>query len=256
MENLKGRIAWITGAGSGIGRASALALAHEGATVVLTGRRRQALEESAQMIKSDGGVAVIETGDLTGAAAALRIAGAISEKFGRLDILVNNAGTNIKKRNWRDLEPGGTDEVLHGNLSSAFYCVLAALPIMRAQSDGLIIHIASWAGRFVGPLTGPAYIAAKHGMVAMSHSINCEECMNGIRSCVICPGEVSTPILDLRPVPSSMEQRARMLQPEDLGDLVRYVATLPKHVCVNEVLISPVWNRTYVNALQPAQARS
>lgn len=256
MGNLKGKLAWITGAGSGIGRAAVFALADQGASVVLTGRRKEPLEETAREVQSRNGIALVESGDLTNATSAQRIAESIVKQFGRLDILVNNAGTNIKKRNWRDLEAGGADEVLHGNLSSAFYCVLAALPTMRAQRYGLIIHIASWAGRFVGHLTGPAYIAAKHGMVAMSHSINCEECMNGIRSTVICPGEVSTPILDARPILSTPEQRARMLQSEDLGDLVRYVATLPDHVCMNEVLISPAWNRTYVNALQASQVKS
>jgi NADP-dependent 3-hydroxy acid dehydrogenase YdfG len=118
--------------------------------------------------------------------------------------------------------------------------------------DGVLIHVSSWAGRFVSPLTGPAYIASKHGMVAMSHSINCEECINGIRSTVICPGEVATPILDKRPVPVTRAQRSRMLQPDDLGDLIRYVACLPKHMCVNEILVSPTLNRNYVAALKRA----
>ena len=102
----------------------------------------------------------------------------------------------------------------------------------------------------MAPLAGAAYVAAKHGVVAMSHSINHEECVNGIRSSVVCPGEVATPILDQRPVPVSKEDRARMLQPEDMGDLIRYIATLPVHVCLNEVLVSPTWNRGYVGALR------
>ena len=101
---------------------------------------------------------------------------------------------------------------------------------------------------FVSLLAGPAYTAAKHGMVAMSHSINMEECTNGIRSTVFCPGEVATPILDERPVPVSAEDRARMVQPQDCGDLIRYIACLPPHVCMNEVLLSPTWNRTYIAA--------
>src|SRR5213078_3726448 len=125
----------------------------------------------------------------------------------------------------------------------AAQCVTVALPIMRQRQDGLIIHTASMAGRFIGGFPGPLYTAAKHGVVAMSHSINMEECINGIRSCAICPGEVATPILDKRPVPVSAEERARMVQPEDCGDLIRYIAALPKHVCINEVLITPTWNR-------------
>jgi NADP-dependent 3-hydroxy acid dehydrogenase YdfG len=117
---------------------------------------------------------------------------------------------------------------------------------MRAQKDGILIHTASWAGRFVSQVSGPAYTAAKHGVVAMSHSINMEECANGIRSSVICPAEVATPILDGRPVPVSAEDRSRMLQPEDLGALILFIAFQPKHVCLNEVLISPTWNRGYL----------
>jgi NADP-dependent 3-hydroxy acid dehydrogenase YdfG len=127
---------------------------------------------------------------------------------------------------------------------------MAVLPIMRRQKDGVLIHTSSWAGRWVSPLSGSAYNAAKHGVVAMSHGINMEECVNGIRSCVVCPGEVATPILDKRPVPVSQEDRAKMVQSEDCGDLIRYIACLPPHVCINEVVISPTWNRGYVAALQ------
>jgi NADP-dependent 3-hydroxy acid dehydrogenase YdfG len=255
VQNLKGKVAWITGAGSGIGQAAAMALASEGATVVLTGRRKQPLDDVARTVKATGGNAFVQTGDLTRASTAARVAKAIQTKLGRIDILVNNAGVNILKRSWEQLQPDGADDVLAGNLSSAFYCVLAVLPIMRAQRDGLLIHTASWAGRFVSPLAGAAYVAAKHGVVAMSHSINCEECVNGIRSSVVCPGEVATPILDQRPVPVSKEDRARMLQPEDMGDLIRYIATLPAHVCLNEVLVGPTWNRGYVAALRQPQVK-
>ena len=106
------------------------------------------------------------------------------------------------------------------------------------------------AGRTPSPMSGTGSSAAKHGVVAMSHSINMEECQNGIRSCVILPGEVATPILDKRPNPVPAEERARMLQPSDLGDLIRYIACLPPHVVMNEVMIAPTWNRAYVAALQ------
>ena len=246
---LKNKVAWITGAGSGIGKAAAIALAREGASVVLSGRREQPLREVASTVEADGGTATVKAADLTCAAASSQIAEEIRAKFGRLDILVNNAGVNIARRSWKELAPEGANQVLDGNLSSAFYCVLAALPIMRAQKDGVLIHTASIAGRSIGPLSGAAYAAAKHGVVAMSHSINCEEFINGIRSTVVCPGEVATPILDQRPVPVSAEDRARMLQPDDVGDLILYVAKLPAHVCLNEVWITPTWNRGYAAAL-------
>jgi NADP-dependent 3-hydroxy acid dehydrogenase YdfG len=246
---LKNKIAWVTGAGSGIGRAAAVALAQEGATVIVSGRREGPLNEVAAEIKAAGGTAIVKAADLTNAAAAGKIADEIRSQFKRLDILVNNAGVNIAKRSMAQLDAAGADQVLDGNLSNAFYCVIAALPIMRAQKDGILIHTASMAGRSIGPLSGAAYAAAKHGVVALSHSINCEECVNGIRSTVVCPGEVATPILDQRPVPVSAEDRARMLQSEDVADLIRYVATLPAHICLNEVWITPTWNRGYVAAL-------
>jgi NADP-dependent 3-hydroxy acid dehydrogenase YdfG len=246
MHNLNGQVAWVTGASSGIGEAAALALAKAGATVVLTGRRADALADVAAAITVAGGTARVEPGDLTKPDTAAGIVSRITAAYGRVDILVNNAGLNIAARSWRDLKPEGIDEVIHGNLSSAFYCVAAVLPVMRTRRSGLLIHTSSMSGRFISPLSGPGYTAAKHGVVAMSHSLNMEECVNGIRSTVICPGEVATPILDKRPAPVSAEERARMVQPADVGDLVLYVARLPAHVCLNEVMISPTWNRGYV----------
>lgn len=246
MQELKEKIAWITGAGSGIGEASALALARAGATVVVTGRRKEPLDGVAARITAEGGTALALTGDLTEPAAARNIAARIGNDFGRLDILVNNAGVNITERMWSQLSAEGARQLIDGNLTSAFSCVAAALPLMLPQKDGLLIHIASMSGRFIGLMAGPGYTAAKHGLVAMSHSLNMEECVNGIRSTVICPGEVATPILDKRPVPVSREDRERMLQSADVADIVLYVAGLPKRVCMNEVQITPTWNRGYV----------
>jgi NADP-dependent 3-hydroxy acid dehydrogenase YdfG len=247
MARLHGRIAWVTGAGSGIGEAAAIALAEEGATVILTGRRAAPLESVAARI---GTAAHVQAADLMDPASVKRVGAFIAQKFGKLDILVNNAGLNITPRQWAVLTTEGVDELVRGNLSSAMYCVTVALPFMRAQQDGVLIHTASMAGRSVSPLSGAGYTAAKHGVVAMSHTINVEECVNGIRSCVICPGEVATPILDKRPNPVSAEDRAKMVQSADVGDLIRYVACLPPHVCLNEVWITPTWNRSYVAGLQ------
>jgi len=246
MAALTGKVAWVTGAGSGIGQAAAVALAKAGATVVLTGRRKEPLQETAAAIKKAGGKAEVKPGDLMKGATVLRIARDIEKKYGRCDILVNNAGLNILDRTWAKLTPQSAEQVIDGNLSSAFYCSSAVLPMMRKRKDGVLIHTSSMAGRNPSTLSGAAYSAAKHGVVAMSHTINMEECVNGIRSCVVCPGEVATPILDRRPIPVSKEERARMAQSEDVGDLIRYVACLPAHVVINEVWITPTWNRGYV----------
>ncbi|WP_395714936.1 SDR family oxidoreductase [Reyranella sp.] len=250
MGKLTGKVAWVTGAGSGIGEAAAIALAAEGAAVVLTGRRKEPLDTVAATIRRAGGTAVVKPGDLMKASAVTRIAADIDKRFGRCDILVNNAGLNITERSWAQLSPAGAEQVIDGNLSSAFYCSTAVLPMMRKRKDGVLIHTSSMAGRQASLLSGPAYSAAKHGVVAMSATINMEECVNGIRSCVVCPGEVATPILDKRPIPITPEERARMAQSEDVGDLIRYVACLPPHVVINEVLINPTWNRGYVASLQ------
>lgn len=250
MGKLDGRVAWVTGAGSGIGEAAALALAQEGATLVLSGRRKEPLEDVVRKIEAASGKAVAEPADLTKADAVDDVVKQIVEKFGRLDILVNNAGVNIQARSWKQIEADGIDTLVHGNLTSAFYCARAVLPVMRAQGGGQLIHTASMAGRNINPLAGPGYTASKHAVVAMSHSINMEECMNGIRSTVVCPGEVNTPILRNRPNPLSDEELARMLQPEHCGDLIRYVACLPPGVTMNEVWITPTWNRGYVAALE------
>ena len=250
MGSLNGKVAWVTGAGSGIGEAAALALAAEGASLVLTGRRLDKLDDVVARIVAAGGTAIARPGDVTKPDAVQAIADAIAADHGRIDILVNNAGLNIPDRHWSDLTPAGVDILVQGNLSSAFYCVVAVLPIMRAQHDGVLIHTSSMAGRFIGGVGGPGYTAAKHGVVAMSHSINMEECVHGIRSSVVLPGEAATEIMLKRAVPMTSEELSRMLQSFDVGDLIRYIACLPSHVCINEVMITPTWNRAYVAALQ------
>jgi NADP-dependent 3-hydroxy acid dehydrogenase YdfG len=244
---LEGKVAWVTGAATGIGEAAALALAREGAAVALSGRRREPLQAVADRIAKAGGKVLVAAADLGEQEAANRIAAAITKEFGRLDILVNNAGANVLERSWAKLTPDRIKTVLDANLNSAFYCSVAALAIMRPQKDGLLIHTASWAGRFVGIVPGPAYVAAKHAVVAMSYSINMEEFQHGIRSTVLCPNEVATPILDLRPTPVSAEDRARMIQPEHMADLILYIAKQPASICLNEIVISPTWNRGYAH---------
>ena len=161
-------------------------------------------------------------------------------------MLVNSAGLNNPQRYWRDQTIDGWDQVIRINLDGTFYCVRAVLPAMRQRKDGLVINISSWAGVYTSAMVGAAYNGSKAAVVSLTETINMEECVNGIRACAICPAEVATPILDRRPVPPSAEERARMLQPEDLGNTIRWVAEQPVHVCLNEIIISPTWNRIYV----------
>jgi len=251
MRDLTGKTAWVTGAGTGIGEAAALALAAAGMGVVLSGRREAQLREVASAIEARGGQARIAVLDVADAEAVEAVASDIAQTEGRVDVLVNSAGLNIVRRNWKHLSRADWDQVIRVDLDGAFYCCHAVLPMMRAQQDGLIVNISSWAGRHVGALTGPAYSAAKFGMNAFTESLNIEECVHGIRATAVCPGEVATPILDKRPIPVSAADRARMVQAEDCGELVLFLARMPAHVCINDVTISPTWNRGYV-----AQARS
>lgn len=249
MGQLNGKIAWVTGAGTGIGESAALKLAEEGATVVLTGRRKEPLEAVAKKIQAAGGTAVVEPADLTDAASVDATVQRILAKFSRIDLLVNNAGVNIVERSWSNISTAGIDALIHGNLSAAFYCAHAVLPIMRKQGGGQMIHTSSMSGRNIGHMPGPGYVASKHAVVAMSHTINAEECINNIRSTVVLPGEVNTPILAQRPTPLTEKELKQMLQPEDCGDLIRYIACLPQHVTLNEAWITPTLNRGYVAAL-------
>jgi len=247
---LNGQVAWVTGAASGIGLAGAQALAEAGAVVILSGRRAEALERAAAGIRTRGGQAEAEPLDVTDAAAVAATAARILARHGgRLDILLNSAGTNTTERFWRNLTVDGWRQVVATNLDGLFHTTLAVLPAMRARRGGLVINVSSWAGVHHPKLTGAAYNGSKHAVAAMTETINMEEGQHGIRACCLCPAEVSTPILDTRPQPPTAEERARMLQPEDLGRTIRFIAELPPQACVNQIVISPTWNRMYINSL-------
>jgi len=248
MQDLKGQVAWVTGAGTGIGEAAARALAAAGMKLVLSGRRESELNRVAQHIRQAGGEARIAPLDVTDAPAVEAVVQSIVNQEGRIDVAINSAGLNIPQRNWNQLSREGWDQVIRIDLDGAFYCCHAVLPVMRRQQGGLIVNVSSIAGKRVSPMTGPAYSAAKFGLNAMTDSINVENCIHGIRATAVCPGEVATPILEKRPVPVSQEDRARMLQPDDLGELMLFLARMPKHVCINEILITPTWNRGLVGA--------
>jgi NADP-dependent 3-hydroxy acid dehydrogenase YdfG len=251
MASLDGRVAWITGAGSGIGRACAIAFARAGARVALTGRRVPPLEETAGLIGGRAGDVTIAAADVSDNAAVKAAHETIVARLGHPLVLINSAGGNVRQRHWANLAPAAASEVIDLDLKALFYCTLAVLPAMRAQRDGRIVHIASQAGVSLTPITGPSYSAAKHAVVAMSASLNAEEGINGIRSVCISPGEVETAILNTRPLPPTAAERALMLQPEDVADVALFCATLPPRACVTELILLPTDDR-HVRA----QARS
>jgi NADP-dependent 3-hydroxy acid dehydrogenase YdfG len=244
------RIAWVTGGGSGIGLAGAQALAANGWTVVISGRRHDVLADAAKRIvdETSGKVDVLAV-DVARPDDVKAAAASIMEKHGQIDLLVNNAGLNVPKRSWKELEIDGWNRIVDVNLNGVLYATHAVLPAMRARESGSVINVASWAGRIVSQMTGPAYTATKHALLALTHSFNMDECRNGLRACCLSPGEVATPIMKQRPVPPSEEVMSKMLQPEDVGRTIAFVADMPPHVCVNEILISPVANRVLLGTL-------
>jgi len=250
-DSLKNKVAWITGGGSGIGLAGAIELVKAGARVVISGRTEKTTREAEKQLKALGDAegTLLDVADKNAVAAS---AAGIEKRHGRIDILVTSAGTNIGggKRNLKNMSVEGWDEVVAINLNGLFYCCHAVIPGMRARKDGLIINISSWAGRYPSVLTGPAYNATKRAVIAVTESINQEECAHGIRATSILPGEAATPILEKRPVPPSKEERARMAQPEDFGKAILFIASLPARTCVNEIIITPTWNRFLLGGLE------
>ena len=245
---LQGKVAWITGGGSGIGLAGAIELAKAGAKVVISGRSAATLKEAAK--KCDAETIAL---DVSSKEEVQKAARELVKRHGAVDILVASAGINMPQRNFRNVSLDGWDQIVAVNLSGMFYCVHSVLPAMREKKDGLIINVSSWAGRHPSTLTGPGYNATKHAVIALTESINMEECANGIRATALLPGEAATPILEKRPVPPTPEVRAKMLQPEDLGRAIGFIASLPARACVNELTLTPTWNRFYLGGFEVAK---
>ena len=242
MATLNGA-AWVTGAGSGIGRACAIALAGAGAKVALTGRRVDALEETAATIVAAGGTALVAPADVADAKAVTSAHQKIVAALGDPLVLVNSAGGNMRRRHWAQLSPQDMSDVVDLDLKAMFYCTLAVLPAMRARGDGRIVHIASQAAVGLHPVSGPTYAAAKKGVLALSATLNAEEGIHGIRSICISPGEVDTPILNTRPAPPSAAERELMLKPEDVAAAALFSVTLPQRACVTELVLLPTDDR-------------
>ena len=244
----EGQVAWVTGGGTGIGLEAARRLAREGAQVVLSGRREVELAAAVEAIAAEGGRAQAMPLDVSDAAAVSGAAQAILAGHGRIDLLVCSAGVNVPNRYWSALTPEAFAKVTTINLDGVAFCVMAVLPAMRAAGAGTIVVVSSWAGWRFLPFTGAAYGATKMGLAPLVESLNDQEGRHGVRATLVCPGEVATPILRNRPLPPPEEDIARMLKPEDVADAVVYAAGAPAHVCLNEIVISPRWNRIYLGA--------
>jgi NADP-dependent 3-hydroxy acid dehydrogenase YdfG len=238
MSRLQSKTALITGGGSGIGLAVARLFLEEGARVAISGRDEKKLQEAARGLNAADRV-VVHAADVADPAQVEALVRDVSRRLGRIDVLVNNAGTNLKERAFRELTPESWQRLLRTNLDGAFYCMHAVLPQMLERQDGVIVNVSSIAGKRASPLGGAAYVASKFGMTGLGLCLAAEEKDSGIRVSNIYPGEVDTPILEVRPQAVTAEQRQRILRPEDVAAAVLFVATLPAHVSVPELVIKP-----------------
>merc|ERR1712232_652647 len=178
------------------------------------------------------------TCDQSDAAVVAKIVEAAHKQLGRIDILVNNAGTNVPKRKLQVLSVEDFHKVVDINLNGMFHFCHSVLPIMRAQGGGTVLNVSSIAGIRASAPAGGSYCASKFGMNALGNSINLEESKNGIRCTNICPGETATEILDKREHPPPPEVRAKMVQPEDIGQVAVMLASLPSRVIIPHMSIT------------------
>ena len=247
-EKLEGKVAVVTGASSGIGEATAIALAAQGAIVALAARRADRLEKLVKQISDSGGQALPIVADVSDDAQAHDMISKAKAQFGSIDILVNNAGVMLlgaingaNTEDWR--------RMVNTNLLGLMYATHAALPIMKAQGGGHIINISSVAGRIARAGTG-VYNATKWGVGAFSESLRQEVHKDKIRVTIIEPGAVATELTDHITDSGAKERTQAWIQSmtplasEDIAAAIVYVVTQPPHVNVNEILIRPTEQET------------
>ena len=233
------KTAVVTGAGSGVGQAVALALARKGWRVALVGRRREPLQSTVQQAGKFAAKLLVCPCDIGDAAAVEKMGRSVLKQFKTMAALVNAAGTNAPKRSLKELSLADYQRMLDTNLNGAYYCAQAFLPAMRAQQSGTIVNIVSDAAKQASAKAGPAYVMSKFGLAGLTQSINAEEKAGGIRACAIFPGDIDTPLLNLRPNPPLADARQTMLQPEDIAACVLFALQLPARAIVEEILVRP-----------------
>ncbi|HEY7622631.1 MAG TPA: SDR family NAD(P)-dependent oxidoreductase [Solirubrobacteraceae bacterium] len=230
MGALDGRTALVAGASSGIGLATALALADAGARVHAAARRAELIEDAAG--ERD---VIAHRLDVTDRAAVERIVARVAAD-GPLHALVAAAGTNIPRRRLADLAPEAFDALVAVNLTGAFNLVRACLEPLRA-THGDVVLIGSVSGSWPDR-SGPAYQATKAALLGLARGAAFDE-QDGVRFTTIMPGVVDTAILDQRPEPPTAEQRAQMLQPDDVAAACLFAISLPPRAHVPELTILP-----------------
>jgi NADP-dependent 3-hydroxy acid dehydrogenase YdfG len=227
------KVAIVTGASSGVGKAAALALAKAGFQVAALARRADRLEELASASVYPYPC------DITEKPSVDSTVDRILHQFKRIDALVNAAGTNIPDRSLAQLTDDNLKLVFDTNLTGALNLIRAVLPVMRKQQGGTIVNINSIAGQHASILSGASYVMSKFALAGLTQSINVEEAKHNIRATSIFPGDINTELLERRPTVPPPEARQQMLQPQDIADCVLLAVTLPPRAVVEELRITP-----------------
>ena len=233
------RTAVVTGAGSGVGRAIAIALARQQWRVALLGRTKSSLDETARLTGLKAPDVLVVPCDIGREEQVREMARGVLEVFKGVEVLVNAAGTNVPRRALEVLSLADYRAMIDTNLHGAYYCVQAFLSQMRQRQSGTIVNIVSDAGKQASPKAGPGYVISKFGLAGLTQSINAEERGNGVRACAIFPGDIDTPLLDKRPSPPPAEARARMMLPEDIAACALLAINLPARTIVEEMIVRP-----------------
>jgi NADP-dependent 3-hydroxy acid dehydrogenase YdfG len=241
--SLQGKVALVTGASSGIGEATALALGRAGARVAIAARRRDRLDGVAGRIADLRSESLVLEADVARPEEAESIVAKTVERFDRLDVLVNNAGLMLlspidraRVEDWK--------RMLDLNLLGLMAATRAALPHMRKQKDGHVVNISSTAGRVANP-DASVYAATKFGVGAFSEALRREVYKDNIRVTIIEPGAVATELREHVPDPETRQRidtwatSMRQLQSEDVAAAILYAVSQPPHVNVNEILLRP-----------------
>ena len=239
----KGQVALITGASSGIGRATAEAIAREGARVGVNYCKNQAgADETAETIRKAGGQALVVRADVTRAAEVQAMVDAVRKEWGQIDILVNNAGDLIARRSLTDMTEEYWDQIMALNLKSVFLCVRAVWQEMAERKSGCIINVTSIAGRNGGGPGAAAYAAAKGGLLTYTKGLAKELAPHGIRVNGIAPGVIATPYHE-RYSPSEVFQRfiasiplGRAGTSEDIADVIVFLASPAARYIIGETV--------------------
>jgi NADP-dependent 3-hydroxy acid dehydrogenase YdfG len=237
------RVLWVTGAGSGMGRAVAVEAAARGWRVALSGRRQAALAETARYISEAGGKSLTLPLDARDPDAVTRAHERIVTTWDLVTDVVLAAGLNTPQRYWADQGLEDFEQIVATNLTAVARLIDTVLPGMRVRRSGQIVVMSSYSAWRFTPHAGVAYSASKTALASICQSVNAEEGQHGIRACHMCPGDVDTDFLALRPQVPDANARQAMLSPGDIAATVLFVLEVPAHVRIDELVISPVSQR-------------